>query len=115
MKLCEVSHDGTSALVSRGTLDLAFRSGVHGTAVPLAPGQAYDVDLDLDACAYEFTPGQRLRVSVAGSDWPNTVAPPAPFTLAVHEGRLELPMLEDEFPTPSFRPGADHSAESLEG
>ena len=48
--------------------------------------------LDLDACAYEPAPGQRLRLSVAGADWPNTVAPPAPVTLTVHEGALELPL-----------------------
>ena len=115
VKLCEVSADGTSALVSRGTLDLAFRSGVHGTAEPLAAGEMYDLDLDLDACAYEFTPGHRLRISLAGSDWPNTVAPPRPYTLTVHEGQLELPILEGDFPTPSFGPGAEHSAESMEG
>ena len=32
VKLCDVFPDGTSALVSRGTLDLAFRDGVHGAA-----------------------------------------------------------------------------------
>ena len=31
------------------------------------------------------------------------------------DGELELPILEGDFPTPSFRPGAEHSAESLEG
>ena len=30
VKLCDVFPDGTSALVSRGTLDLTFRDGVHG-------------------------------------------------------------------------------------
>jgi predicted acyl esterase len=115
VKLCEVSGDGTSALVTRGTVDLAFRSGVHGEAVPLVPGEMYDLDLDLDACAYEFRPGHRLRLSVAGSDWPNTIASPAPFTLTVYDGRLELPMLPGEFPAPSFTPGATHSSESLDG
>ena len=38
-------------------------------------------------------PGRRLRLSVAGADWPNTVAPPAPVTLTVHDGALELPLL----------------------
>ena len=46
----------------------------------------------LDACAYEWTPGQVLRVCVAGTDWPNTVAPPAPVTLTVH-GAVALPVL----------------------
>ena len=94
VKLCDVFPDGTSALVSRGTLDLAFRDGVHGSPSPLVPGHEYDVVVDLDACAYEWSPGNRLRVSVAGSDWPNTVAPPAPVTITTHGGSLVLPVLE---------------------
>lgn len=115
VKLCDVFPDGTSALVSRGTLDLAFRDGVHARASDLVPGQVFDVVVDLDACAYAFTPEQRLRVSVAGSDWPNTVAPPEPFTLSVHEARLELPLLEGSFDSPAFAAGSEHSAETIDG
>jgi putative CocE/NonD family hydrolase len=114
VKVCDVFPDGTSALVSRGTLDLAFRDGVHGHPAPLVPGREYDVVLDLDACAYAWTPGNRLRVSIAGSDWPNTIAPPAPVTLTVHGGWLEVPLLEGTFEAPTFTPGADHSSESIE-
>ena len=94
VKLCDVFPDGTSALITRGTLDLAFRDGVHGRRRRRrsCPGEEYDVVLELDACAYEPAPGQRLRLSVAGADWPNTVAPPAPVTLTVHGGTLELPL-----------------------
>ena len=82
VKLCDVFEDGTSALVTRGSLDLAYRAGVHAATPPqpLVPGEVYDVELELDACAYAFAPGQLLRVSVAGTDWPNTIAPPAPVT-----------------------------------
>ena len=66
VKLCDVFPDGTSALVSRGSLDLAFRSSVHGQPEPLVPGEVYDVEVVLDACAYEWSAGQVLRVSVAG-------------------------------------------------
>ncbi len=115
VKLCDVFPDGTSALVSRGTLDLRFRESVHGRPVPLEPGTPYDVEVVLDACAYEWTPGQTLRVSVAGCDWPNTIAPPAPVTLTVHAAELELPILTDEYPAPEFLPGAERSTESGEG
>ena len=115
VKLCDVFPDGTSALVSRGTLDLAFRDSVHGTPSPLEPGVEYDVEVPLDACAYEWAPGQRLRVSVAGADWPNTVAPPAPVTITVHAASLELPVLEGSWPDPSLVPGADSSTESADG
>ncbi len=115
VKLCDVFPDGTSALVSRGSLDLAFRSGVHGPPAPLVPGEEYDVTVVLDACAYAWSPGQSLRVSVAGSDWPNTVAPPAPVTLTVISGSVELPTLPGSWPAPSFSPGEAHSSESTEG
>ena len=101
--------------MSRGTLDLTFRDGVHGRPTPLVPGQEYDVVVDLDACAYEWTPGNTLRVSVAGSDWPNTVAPPAPVTITTHGGWLELPVLEGDHPAPTFTAGAEHSSESADG
>ncbi len=115
VKLCDVFPDGTSALVTRGSLDLTFRDGVHGPPAPLEPGREYDVTVELDACAYELSPGHSLRVSVAGSDWPNTVAPPAPVTLTVHGGSVDLPLLEGDHPTCSFEAGAEHSSESPEG
>jgi len=82
---------------------------------PLTPGEVYDVVVDLDACAYEFAPGQTIRLSVAGSDWPNTVAPPAPVTLTVHGGSLDLPRYDGTAWEPDFTPGADTSSEDPSG
>ena len=118
VKLCDVFPDGTSALVTRGTVDLAYRNGVHAATPPspLVPGREYDVVLDLDACAYEPAPGHLLRLSVAGADWPNTVAPPAPVTLTVHGGTLELPLWRGPGTTPvSYTPGAATSSEDPSG
>jgi predicted acyl esterase len=115
VKLCDVFPDGTSALVARGTVDLAFRDGVHGEPSPLVPGREVEVEVVLDACAYEWTPGNVLRVSVAGADWPNTVAPPAPVTLTLRTASMTLPLLEGDFPQPDFEPGAEHASESTEG
>jgi hypothetical protein len=114
VKLCDVFPDGTSALVTRGSLDLAYRGGVHAPAepAPMVPGQQYDVEVVLDACAYEYAPGQRLRLSVAGADWPNTVAPPAPLTLTVHDGSLDLPLYGvGDQPPPRFAAGEASSSE----
>ncbi|GAA2118160.1 CocE/NonD family hydrolase [Nocardioides bigeumensis] len=115
VKLNDVFPDGTSALVSRGTLDLAFRASVHGSPAPLEPGEEYDVEVVLDACAYTWSPGQVLRLSVAGTDWPNTIAPPAPVTITVHSATLSLPVIDQTFPAPTFGPGAEHTSESSEG
>ena len=113
VKLCDVFPDGASALVTRGSLDLTYRDGVHAPAEPspLVPGQVYDVVVDLDACAYAFTPGQTIRLSVAGADWPNTIAPPAPVTLTVHGGSLDLPRYDGAAWEPGFTPGAEASSE----
>ena len=113
VKLCDVFPDGASALVTRGSLDLTYRDGVHAPAEPspLVPGQVYDVVVDLDACAYAFEPGQTIRLSVAGSDWPNTIAPPAPVTLTVHGGSLDLPRYGGAAWEPAFSPGAEASSE----
>ncbi len=110
VKLCDVFPDGTSALITRGSLDLAFRAS--SIPAPLVPGEEYDVELLLDACAYRPDPGHRLRLSVAGADWPNTIAPPAPVTLTVHSGSVVLPLWTDSgLEPPDFVPGADSSSE----
>jgi predicted acyl esterase len=90
-KLCDVFEDGTSALVCRGTRNLGLNDDLTSQR-PLEPGREYEVAIELDACAYRFAPGQRLRLAIAGSDWPNTAAPPRPVTLTMHGGRLELPV-----------------------
>jgi putative CocE/NonD family hydrolase len=100
VKLCDVFPDGTSALVSRGSLNLTHRDG-HTQPEPLTPGEVYDVDVELDACAYRFDPGQRLRIAAAGADWPNTAAPPRQVTLTVHGGTLTLPRWEGPSPHPA--------------
>jgi putative CocE/NonD family hydrolase len=111
VKLCDVFADGCSALVARGSLNLTHRDS-HADPAPLVPGEVYEVDVELDACAYRFDPGQRLRLSVAGADWPNTAAPPTPVTLTLHGGTLTLPLWSGPSPyeeprLPGPRPEAD--------
>ena len=114
-KLCDVFADGTSALVARGSLNLTHRDG-HRNPVALTPGQTYDVEVEIDACAYRFDPGQRLRVSVAGADWPNTAAPPGPVAITVHGGTLTLPLWEGPSPyDPPTLIESDDEIESAEG
>jgi hypothetical protein len=66
-------------------------------------------DAVLDACAYRFEPGQRIRLAIAGSDWPNTAAAPRPVTMTVHGRRLELPVWQGPSPydPPVLVPGGD--------
>jgi uncharacterized protein len=115
VKLCDVFPDGTSALITRGSLDLRYRDGVHGAVHPLVPGEEYDVTVELDACAYRLDERHRLRVSVAGADWPNTVAPPTPVSLSIDGGTVELPLWDGAMSPPRLPPGAATSNEDPAG
>ena len=91
VKLCDVFPDGTSALITRGTLDLApRRSGAGATGARRAVRRR--------------PAPRRLRLPAgrpatgSGSQWPartgRTPSPrPAPVTLTVHGGTLTLPAL----------------------
>ncbi len=101
-KLSDVFEDGASALVSRGILNLAHRLG-HEDPRPLEPGIPTAVELELEATSWIFEPGHRVRLALAGSDWPNTWPPPHGGELAVDQGSVELslPTLVGPSPTPA--------------
>ncbi|MFN2489908.1 MAG: CocE/NonD family hydrolase [Actinomycetota bacterium] len=92
VKLCDVFQDGSSALVSRGVLNLTHRDS-HAEPQRLEPGRLYTVTIELDATSWVFEPGHRLRLDVAGTDWPNLWPPPEAMTLSVERSssRLVLP------------------------
>lgn len=98
-KLCDVFPDGTSSLVSRGLLNLTHRDDRRAPTV-LTPGRAYEVEFDLEAASWVFERGHRLRLDLAGSDWPNAWAPPTPGTLSLDRGSavLTLPVLHGPSP-----------------
>jgi uncharacterized protein len=100
-KLCDVFPDGTSTLVARGFLNLTQRRS-RTEPEPMRPGITETVELELDATSWVFPAGHRLRLSLAGSDWPNLVPPPGPVTLTVERdgSALTLPVLEGPSPSP---------------
>jgi putative CocE/NonD family hydrolase len=106
-RLCDVFPDGASALVSRGVLNLTHRGG-HADPKPLVPGEPVTVEVELEATSWIFERGHRLRLALAGSDWPNTWPPPQGGTLLVERSslELELPVLDGPpvAPPPVFRP-----------
>jgi hypothetical protein len=116
LRLCDVATDGTSTLVTRGVLNLTRRDGMD-TASPLVPHTFYDVEVELEATAWQWRPGHLMRLSLAGADWPNTSAPPEPVTLSVRGGRILLPSYSatgSPVP-PEFAPGDASSSESDHG
>jgi hypothetical protein len=93
-KLCDVFPDGTSSLVCRGFLNLTHRTS-SSSPRPLPVDEWFDVELEMEAMAFDADlPGHRLRLAVAGVDWPNTVAPPVPLSLTFDLAgcALELPL-----------------------
>jgi hypothetical protein len=89
VKLCDVFPDGTSALITRGMLDLthvgcwpADATGeVDRRPAPLTPGEWIDAEIGLEATTWTLEPGHTLRLAVAGTDWPNCWPPPGPVVL----------------------------------
>jgi hypothetical protein len=94
-KLCDVAPDGGSALVTWGVLNATHRDR-HTEPEPLVPGRRYDIEVTLDAAAWTFEPGHRIRLDVSGSDWPNIWPSPFPAVNTIGLGgeagsRLLLP------------------------
>jgi putative CocE/NonD family hydrolase len=68
-KLVDVWPDGRTVNIQSGVLRLRYRDGI--TRPQLAePGQRYTIRLGLRDIAYLVRAGHRLRVQVAGSDFP---------------------------------------------
>ena len=115
VRLCDVAPDGTSALVTKGCLNLAHGASGGGPS-PVEPGRVYQVEVELLACAYCFGVGHRMRVAVAGSDFPNAWPTPHACTTTLwrtadRPSCILLPMVpprEPALPAPAlaFRPPA---------
>jgi putative CocE/NonD family hydrolase len=126
VKLCDVFPDGTSALITRGMLDLTQagswpvdeRGEVGRLPRALTPGEWIDVEIVLEATTWTLLPGHVLRLSVAGTDWPNCWPPPGPVTLGVDAGAvvLSLPIVDGLAETAHrFTPGSGPSADEASG
>jgi len=107
-KLCDVHPDGTSQLVTRGLLNLTHRASREDPS-PLTPGETVEITLELEVTSFVFEPGHRIRLDLAGADWPNAWAPPLAGTLTVDRASstMTLPVLEGPSPVdgvPSLPP-----------
>ena len=127
VKLCDIAPDGTSTLITRGILDLAQRGiwpsdpfgELDAEPQPIVPGEWMDVKLEFEATTWTLLPGHRIRLAIAGTDWPNCWPPAQPFSLGVRRKSVRLvlwtaktlPPARDEF-APGRGPG-DHDAEGV--
>ncbi|MGW2276687.1 CocE/NonD family hydrolase [Streptomyces sp. NPDC001770] len=112
-RLCDVAPDGSSALVTRGALNLATRHG-RDRAEDWPPGTTEDVTFELNGIGHAFAPGHRIRLAVSSSYWPWVwpQADSAGFTLDADGSLVELPVRRPtEDPAPVF--GEPEQAEPL--
>jgi uncharacterized protein len=126
VKMCDVAPDGVSTLITRGMLDLmhvgCWPSDAFGDAdrrpTRLTPDEWIDIRIQFEATTWTFLPGHRLRLAIAGTDWPNCWPPGAPFVLGVERSsvRLDVPVANELPPTAhSFAPGPGPSDSDSDG
>lgn len=118
-KICDVFEDGTSALVSRGILNLTHRRS-HEEPEPLEPEKTYEVCVELDVTSWVFSKGHRVRLDLAGADWPSTWPPPHASELAVvrSETAMLLPVVQEPSSrdrAPDYAPSPEAPDSSSEG
>ena len=95
--LSDVAADGSSALVCKGMLNATRRDSMSDPK-PLEPGATYELTIPLDATAWVFPAGHRVRLAIANADWPNVWPTPEAATSWIHRGagrpsRLILPVV----------------------
>ena len=96
-RLSDVAPDGTSAQVTIGVLNGTRRNSLTDPE-PMEPGEVYELHVDLDATAWRFARGHRIRLSISSADFPNLWPTPYNGTNRVYRdsGRvsyLELPVV----------------------
>jgi uncharacterized protein len=93
-RLCDVAPDGSSALITRGALNLCHRAG-HDRPARLEPATPVEVTIPLKSVAYALVPGHRIRVALSTSYWPWLWPSPEPVTITLATGpasELRLPL-----------------------
>ena len=104
--------------MTRGLRNLTHRESREHPS-PLEPGSPYHVTVEMEVTSWVFEPGHRIRLDLAGTDWPNAWPPPAPVTLNVERGgsALVLPTVAGPAPfvlrpilSPSTRPQEHHQS-----
>jgi putative CocE/NonD family hydrolase len=122
-KLDAVKPDGEVINLNNGIIRTSFRDTLSDPR-PATPGQPYQYRIQIWPTSYQFRPGDRIRVEISSSDYPqfapnpNTGEPfgqdattqPATQTIlhdAAHPSKVTVPIIPagdtetDEFPAPT--------------
>ncbi len=90
--LCDVAPGGSSHLVAKGMLNATRRESLTHPK-PLTPGEIYELDIQIDAMAWCFSKGHRIRLNIASADWPNVWPTPQPAMNTIYWGKKRASQL----------------------
>jgi uncharacterized protein len=85
VSIADVSPDGESHLVAKGMLNATRRLSL-ADPTPLEPGEVATLQIPIDATAWRFDAGHRIRVTIASADFPNVWPTPDPARNQIHRG-----------------------------
>ena len=93
-RLCDVSPEGSSTLMSYGILNLRLRDGRDHVA-EVHPGEAMEVTVRLNDLGWRILPGHHLRLALSTQMWPMAwpLAKEATVSIDLAVSYLELPVL----------------------
>jgi uncharacterized protein len=80
-KLTVVKPDGSVINLNNGILRTAFRDSLSAPS-PTVPGRPYEYTIQVWPTSYEFSAGDRIRLEISSSDYPQFAPNPntgAPF------------------------------------
>ena len=101
VRLCDVWPDGASTLITRGLMNLTHRAS-DAEPEPLAAGERYVVDVQLNSVGYHVPAGHRMRLAVSPTYWPWAWPSPRRVTLSLFPGGSELRL-------PAWTAGGEHT------
>ena len=114
-RLCDVSPDEKSTLMSYGILNLRLRNGRDRVA-EVHPGKMMEVTVRLNDLGWRILPGRRLRLSISTQMWPMAwpLAQEATLCIDLDACHLELPVLcPESSTTPPPNLGEPQAADPL--
>lgn len=110
-RLSDVAPDGTVTQVAAAGFNGAHRVSAE-RPVPIEPGRAFPLEIELHFTSWVFPRGHRMRLSINNALWPMIWPTPYLLTSTLHLGgaepsRLVLPVVpHEDRPRPSFLPPA---------
>jgi predicted acyl esterase len=110
VKLCAVAPTGRSRVISQGNANPS-RHDAHAQLRPLSEGELRRVTIPMHPTSTRLEAGERLRLCIAGADFPELWPTPELYTLSLHRGAdgswIELPVVPspaEPLPRPQLGP-----------